>query len=29
MKKLHEAFYDKLRKLSFRAHHVKEIYAIR
>jgi len=25
-KKLHEAFYDKLRRLGFRAHHVKEIY---
>jgi len=25
-KKLHEVFYDKLRKLGFRAHHVKEIY---
>ena len=25
-KKLHEMFYEKLRKLGFRAHHVKEIY---
>jgi len=25
-KKLHEAFYEKLRKIGFRAHHVKEIY---
>ncbi len=25
-KKLHEMFYDKLRKPGFRAHHVKEIY---
>ena len=25
-KKLHEMFYEKLRKLSFRAHHAKQIY---
>jgi len=25
-RKLHEAFYDKLKRLGFRAHHVKEIY---
>ena len=25
-KKLHEVFYNKLRGLGFRAHHVKEIY---
>uniref|UniRef100_A0A7J3Z832 Uncharacterized protein n=1 Tax=Ignisphaera aggregans TaxID=334771 RepID=A0A7J3Z832_9CREN len=25
-KKLHEAFYDKLRRLGLRAHHVKQIY---
>jgi len=25
-KKLHEAFYNKLRKMGFRAHHVKEVY---
>jgi len=25
-KKLHEAFYGKLRKMGFRAHHVKEVY---
>jgi len=25
-KKLHELFYDRLRKLGFRAHHVKEVY---
>jgi len=25
-KKLHEMFYEKLRRLGFRAHHVKQIY---
>ena len=25
-KKLHELFYEKLRRLGFRAHHVKQIY---
>jgi len=25
-KKLHEMFYEKLRKLGFRAHHAKQIY---
>ena len=25
-RRLHEAFYDRLRKLGFRAHHAKQIY---